>query len=56
MTPATPAAALPVSAERKCPVVNWDVSEPRPVLTYFDELAELREQSPIVWNDYANGF
>jgi cytochrome P450 len=49
-------APLPVSPERNCPVVNWDVGEPRPVLTYFDELDRLRETSPIVWNDYASGF
>jgi cytochrome P450 len=52
----SPTELRPAPAERGCPVVDWDISEPRPVLTYFDELNTLREQSPIVWNTTANGF
>ena len=48
-------ADLPVSAERNCPVINWNVGEPRPVHTYVRELGELREQAPIAWNEYATG-
>lgn len=48
--------SLSPSAERGCPVVNWDVGAPRPVFGYAADLAEMRAQAPIVWNDYANGF
>lgn len=48
--------APPMSTERRCPVVNFDVGEPRPVGAYIEELGRLREQAPIMWNDYANGF
>lgn len=44
------------STERGCPVVNWDVGAPRPVFGYAHDLAQMRAEAPIVWNDYANGF
>lgn len=39
-----------------CPVVHFDITAPRRIGAYFDELGELREQAPIVWNTYGGGF
>lgn len=42
--------------KRGCPVVHFDITAPRPIGAYFDELGELREKAPIVWNTYGGGF
>ena len=40
----------------KCPVLNFDYSEHKPVGTWIQTYDELREQFPWYRNDFANGF
>lgn len=53
--PSTPTAAT-TSGTGGCPVVNYDIMSPRPVLTGVEEMAELRESSPVYWNSFGAGF
>jgi cytochrome P450 len=39
-----------------CPVVHYDFSYPRPILTFFSELDDLREQGPAYWNTHGPGY
>ncbi len=39
-----------------CPVVNYDIMSPRPVLAGIGEMAQLREASPVYWNSFGAGF
>jgi cytochrome P450 len=39
-----------------CPVVHYDFSYPRPLLSFFDELDDLREESPAYWNTHGPGY
>ncbi len=54
----TPAQAGPDSGETRggCPVVHFDITAPRPIGAYFEELGALRDRAPIVWNTYGGGF
>jgi len=39
-----------------CPIVHYDFSYPRPLLGFFDELDDLREESPAYWNTHGPGY
>ena len=39
-----------------CPVVHYDFSYPRPILTFFSELDDMREQGPAYWNTHGPGY
>ncbi|WP_239334827.1 cytochrome P450 [Frankia sp. CiP3] len=53
-TPASMAGGMPPAGS--CPVINYDIMSPRPVLTAVQEMAQLREAFPVCWNSFGTGF
>jgi cytochrome P450 len=54
MTQTDPA---PAAAEAKgCPVHNFNYTVKQPAETWFHKNDELREESPIYWNDFSTGY
>ncbi len=47
---------VPTHVPDTCPVVHFDNSRNQPVGGYFQELDEMRELAPAVWNTFGQGF
>lgn len=47
---------IPTHVPSSCPVTNFDIMSNRPVEGYFDELDRLREESPVWWSTFGQGF